>query len=324
MNVARALCRRRAVLAGSVLGLVVLAAAACSGSGHGRAHPVFFGVDVPRASPARIAALAAEVGKRPSVVALFVKLDSAVPADQLATIARAGRTPFVTLEPWAQNMKPHVDVTSPQYSLRTLIDGSHNAQLRRIAHQLAAFGRPLYLRFAHEMNANWYPWGEAVNGNRPGQYVAAWRHVHDVMAPIVGDRVRWVWSPNIANGKTGTHILLHELYPGDRYVDYVGLTGYAHGARSAASTFGPTVDGLKTITAKPILLSEIGVEGSEAEKADWLRSLGTYIESEPRIRGFVYFDTSRETTGASGEYRIDGSAAYTKALRQTLDVLGVE
>jgi beta-mannanase len=30
------------------------------------------------------------------------------------------------------------------------------------------------------MNGNWFSWSERTNVNQPGEYVAAWRHVHDI------------------------------------------------------------------------------------------------------------------------------------------------
>ena len=30
------------------------------------------------------------------------------------------------------------------------------------------------------MNGWWWPWSEQLNGNNPGEFVAAWRHVHDI------------------------------------------------------------------------------------------------------------------------------------------------
>ncbi len=63
--------------------------------------------------------------------------------------------------------------------------GAADAVIRARARAVAAFGRPMFLRFAHEMNANWYPW-DGTTASTPGthdgpsKYVAAWRHVHDV------------------------------------------------------------------------------------------------------------------------------------------------
>ena len=47
------------------------------------------------------------------------------------------------------------------------------------------------------MNGSWFPWSEGVNGNRAGEYVAAWRHVHDIFTAVGATNVTWVWCPNV-------------------------------------------------------------------------------------------------------------------------------
>nr|WP_285320774.1 hypothetical protein [Pseudarthrobacter sp. lyk4-40-TYG-27] len=49
------------------------------------------------------------------------------------------------------------------------------------------------------MNSNWYPWSEQGNGNGPGDYVSACRHVHDVVASTGATNITWVWNPNVPN-----------------------------------------------------------------------------------------------------------------------------
>ena len=51
--------------------------------------------------------------------------------------------------------------------------------------QAADWGHwPFFLRFDWEMNGFWFPWNEGVNGNKPGEFVAAWRHVHDIFTEV--------------------------------------------------------------------------------------------------------------------------------------------
>ena len=51
------------------------------------------------------------------------------------------------------------------------------------------------------MNGNWFAWMEGVNGNQPGEYVAAWRHVHDIFTAVGATNVSWVWCPNVDPGR---------------------------------------------------------------------------------------------------------------------------
>ncbi|UQX90265.1 hypothetical protein M6D93_09755 [Jatrophihabitans telluris] len=280
--------------------------------------PRFYGLDVPNGSAAAFTEFAKSVGTPPTVSSVFIKLDSPGITAALAAVP-AGVTPMVSLEPWSQHSR-WGDAQQSRYTLAALSSGTFDAQLRAVGSELAAAQRPLYLRFAHEMNGAWYPWAQAVNGNQAGQYIAAWRHVHDLIAPILGQRTSWVWAPNIFAGTPKGAPRLAGLYPGDDYVDLVGLSGYSHGD-SVASTYCPTVAALQHLSTRPLLLAEIGVEGSE--QASWLAQLGPFMAANPRIRGFVYYDTTPETTGATGYYRIDKNPASVQALRTSLSGLGI-
>jgi hypothetical protein len=280
-------------------------------------HRVFFGLDVPNGAPSTMAALASKLHATPTVTSLFVKLDT-TSLPQMVEAIPDGITPFVTLEPWSRTSRWD-QFAQPQYSLRSIITGTHDADLLRLARQIAALHRTVYLRFAHEMNGSWYPWAEAVNGNQDSEYQQAWRHVHELMQPVTGKGTLWVWSPNIVTTVAASSPQLRELYPGDGYVDYVGMSGYSHG-QSVPATFCPTVSALEGLTSKPIVLSEIGVDGPN--KANWLRELGPFVKANPKIAGFVYFNTSPQTTGATGNYRIDQHSSDLAALHSSLAQLG--
>ncbi|CUR55233.1 exported hypothetical protein [metagenome] len=275
----------------------------------------FFGIDVPQADVSTVSALADRLGCAPSVMNRFVKLDSDFDATDLAGLALAGRTPMVSLEPWLWSMNVG-EGPAPAYSLARIARGDHDAALRSIARTLATHDDTVLLRFAHEMNADWYPWSIGTNGNSPAGYVSAWRHVHDVMAPIA-PQARWVWAP-VATWWPDP-LPLRLVYPGDAYVDYVAVSGYGH-AGTARDTYGDWYDEVRTLTSKPAILSEIGADGED--KVRWIDSLPAFLDDRPGIAGFVWFNTSPETTGATGDYRIDDSTEHLDAFRHALHAIG--
>ena len=276
--------------------------------------PPFFGLDVPRGDMAESERVGGLVGCRPTVVSAFVKLDSAFDAAELADLSAGGRTPLITLEPWSWRMG-HGQPESPAYALRRLVEGAWDAQLQRIARVLATHPGPVMVRFAHEMNAGWYPWGTGVNGNVPDHYVYAWRHVHQVMAAVAPD-LTWVWAPVAAWWPDAPP--LAAFYPGDAYVDLVGVTGYGHSG-TAEDTFGAWWRETRRLTRKPVVLAEVGADGPD--KSRWIASLGPFLERRPDVLGFVWFNTSAATTGATGEYRIDDEPESLSTFRSLLDRL---
>ncbi|MBA1332297.1 endoglucanase, partial [Candidatus Endoriftia persephone str. Guaymas] len=76
--------------------------------------------------------------------------------------------------------------------------------------------RRVYIRLAHEMNGDWYPWSARSVGENPADYIAMWRHVHDAATAIgLGrEHVQWVWSVNASDhGSYGW--IAEDYYPGD-------------------------------------------------------------------------------------------------------------
>jgi hypothetical protein len=274
-------------------------------------HRIFFGVDVPSSRHADAQRFGAKVGYAPSVQNIFVKLDSSFTVATLQELGQDGVEPMISLEPWAIASR-WTGKPMPQYRLAALTSGRYDAQLEAIGAVLKDYGKPVLLRFAHEMNGGWYPWAESVNGNRPGDYVAAWRHVYALLRAGNAE-VRMIWAPN-AIGKASPGSSLPELYPGDRWVDAVGLTGYGHG-NSATASLEPTFRALTALTHRPVILAETGADGSG--KLAWLRSLGPFLTAHPSIEGFVWFDTTVATTGASGDYAIS-TPAEASAFHQML------
>jgi beta-mannanase len=226
----------------------------------------------------------------------------------LEAVTARGAVPVVTWEPWVAGR----GVAQPAYSLDRITAGDFDPYLRRWAEGLRAFGRPVMLRFAHEMNGNWYPWSEGVNGNGPGDYVAAWRHVHDLVAAAGTGQVSWVWSPNVAYDGSAP---LAALYPGDRYVDWVGLDGYNWGAsrpgkrwQSFETIFGPTLAEIAHITRKPLMLGEVASSEVAGDKAAWIADFFAALRRHPQIRAFVWFEHDKET-----DWRIRSSEAARNA-----------
>src|SRR4030095_12525846 len=138
------------------------------------------------------------------------------------------------------------------------------------ARGLAAFGRPVLLRFAHEMHDHpGYPWAEGVNGNTAADYLEAWRHVRRRFAAQGAHNVRWVWNPNtMGGGTTEDHERAYaRLYTGDGEVDWVVLDIFNTGRELdwGAPRWRPFDEILAgpyaaagRVSCRPLLLPEVG------------------------------------------------------------------
>ena len=278
------------------------------------AHPVFYGVSASDA--VTISRTTTIVGRQPSVENIFVKLDSPhFDLSTMRTIDAAGRTPMLTLEPWSWRAKQGT-TDQPDYTLATIYTGQHDQDLKRIARTMAQFAKPVLLRFAHEMNGWWYPWAESENNNAAGEYIKAWRHTHDLFRAAGARNARWVWAPN-ALTPGHPQPSLAELYPGDAYVDVLGMTAFGHGP-SVEDTIGATYRALAQLSDKPIIIAETGADGPH--KTTWIAGFGPFVRAHSRIYGFVWGNATR-ASGATGDYRFDDTERNIVTFRKTLSVL---
>ncbi|WP_414171920.1 glycoside hydrolase family 26 protein [Clavibacter tessellarius] len=175
-----------------------------------------------------------------------VDFTNPAPIAGLTSVAARGADSLLTWEPW----KGGAGTSQPAYSNARIVAGDQDAYIRSWGADLAKYGKTVYLRYGHEMNGNWYPWSDGVNGNAPGSYVQAWKHVHDLVVAQGATNVKWVWSPNVPYpGSTD----LASLYPGSDQVDVVALDGYNWGSAPGqrwtdpAALFGPGIDRLRAV-----------------------------------------------------------------------------
>src|SRR3954451_85987 len=150
---------------------------------------------------------------------------------------------MVSWEPWKPVPVALGDAQGlPQrgYRNRDILHGVQDRYIRRFARSLATFRGTVYLRYAHEMNGDWYPWS-----HEPRMYALAWRRVVRLFHAVGANNVRFVWSvnPNQYQGKRPWLAHLRLYWPGMRWVDYVGSTlidfGVLRRARYQISRFAP-------------------------------------------------------------------------------------
>ncbi|MDT3444638.1 glycosyl hydrolase [Pseudofrankia sp. BMG5.37] len=221
-------------------------------------------------------------------------------ADALDKVARLGMMPIVAWEPWDYTVVPKNDKLrgeQPKYQLSRIIDGSFDSYIRSWARGVKKLDYTIGMRFAHEMNGYWYPWSEQANGNKPGDYVRAWRHVHDIFAAEGARNVVWIWSPNISYQNSTP---LAELYPGDAYVDWVGFSGYYGTAgleayKSFDELFDSSIAEVSRITPKPIVITETGAADGAGRKAEWIAQLFDSLPRHPEIIGVIWQEAMKET-----------------------------
>ncbi len=229
----------------------------------------------------------------------------AFPVNEARMLWRRGIMPHYTWEPWNTALGP---ADPAQIHLRDVIDGTWDDYITARAREFAAVRLPILVRWGHEFNGNWYPWGIANNDADPSRYVRAYRHVHDLVESAGARNVQWVWAFNNGASPDEAYNDPAAAYPGDDYVDWVGIDGYNWGfgpswdpAADHWTSFDGTFDAAYATARavapnRPVMLGEFASTEDGGDKAQWFRELNATLSTGayPELKLLTYFDLNKE------------------------------
>ncbi len=200
--------------------------------------------------------------------------------------------------------------------LGAITSGKYDALVRARARAIRDFGHPIFLRFAAEMNGDWLPWSGAENGRDPSRYVAAWRRVHRIFSQEGATNAVWVWCPNSDDVPAARWNHFSRYYPGDAYVDWVGIDGYNWGTTRVWSQWRSFRSIFARVYAayagrKPIMVAETSSAEEGGSKGTWIRnSLHEMKTRFPEMRALVWFEVNKEN-----DWRASSSSSSLTAYR---------
>jgi hypothetical protein len=230
-------------------------------------------------SMTELSALTRAIGKKPNMIEYYVPWGQPLNQTWVLNLVNDGILPLIQFEP----AKP---------SIAAIASGASDSYATTLAETIKNLDVPIVLSFGHEMNGNWFNWG--TQDTSAADFVQAWKRIHDIFAEVGASSVIWLWDVNVTYPVP--NIALQPLYPGDAYVDWIGLTGYYNigaGGRSTFDTlFEPTMEQVREFSQKPFLIAETGVSPS-SEKPTEIRDLFTGVADHADVLGFVWFNYNK-------------------------------
>lgn len=249
------------------------------------------------------------------------------PREKVMTVWRAGKIPFVRLFMHAGS--PVGNDNPPEqypgiYSLQNIIDGKFDLELKAWADAARNSNIPILVEFGTEENAYWGPWAGIFNGggettgygdptfpDGPERFRDSYRHIVTLFRAEGATNVTWFFhmvqwfKPNYAWESFANY------FPGDNYVDWLGLSTYGEGPlpdgsymsfEQALQTYrDPDYPGnygdITSISAKPLALVELGVP-EIPQKPLWIRDMLTTLLSGryPRLQAISWWNSADVNT----------------------------
>ena len=240
-------------------------------------------------------------GVHPQIVAQYLQFGVSYNPDLACQVAQHGGELLVQWDPTT-------------VSLQHITNGGWDRYIKRFALDVRAAQVPIVLSFGHEMNGDWYHWGNTFV--TPRTFKAAWRHVHHVFAKLRVHNVTWCWDVNVwlpgFTGKSNYGITsARRWWPGARYVDWIGLDAYYEvPGETFRSLFQYCLGALHGISHKPVLIAETGAAEGPFQ-AQQIRSLFSGLRRN-NVIGAVYFNSN---LNVRYKWRIEGQPAAIAAFR---------
>lgn len=222
-------------------------------------------------------------------------------------VVKNGKVPMITWEPWVSGFVREGLKPLPERELRSLKDiasGNYDFYIKEWAKTAVLWGKPFFLRFAHEMTNDQYPWGPS-NGNTADDYKQAWWHVKQIFDSLGANNVIWVWCPYRQNSLN--------YYPGKESVDWVAMDVFNYGEilygeddrrwMSFDELASPLYSDLVKLQ-KPIMLAEVGCSDIGGPRDVWFREMAEQLGKKfNSIKIIVLFENPTDLT--SKEWEID-------------------
>jgi hypothetical protein len=254
--------------------------------------------------PTGVAAFESAIGRKLAYDLHFQGWTTAFGPSSMADDAANGRVPLIALNCGDSDAR--------------VAAGADDATINAQAAAAKAFGHPIFLRYFWEFNlpdtapgrAPCYdPATDLPNGKfSPTNFIAAWRHMHQLYVAAGATNVIWVWDES-GGGPTPA-----EYYPGADVVDWVGLDYYDRIDDPFLTNDSPFLNDTAQYN-KPIMICETAAN-ADYQAQYFPQIVAGLTQTYPLVKAISFFDSKGGVTTGDWSLTPAGIAGFT-AMGQT-------
>lgn len=212
----------------------------------------------------------------------------------------------------------------------SVLKGHYDRFLNTYAKAVADFGHPVLFRLGNEMNGDWCPYSSYNTSRDTMMFKEFYKYIFYIFKKNGANNVIWVWNPNgqsFPNYKWNEDVM---YYPGDEYVDVIGLTAYntgtyyyAHGERwqSFDELYSPIYNRYVNLFNQPMMITEFSSASRGGDKNAWIQNAFDSIREYPRIRAAIWWNGA-DKDPANGQiarsYYVDETPAIMQTFKNNL------
>ncbi|AOY76751.1 glycoside hydrolase family 26 protein [Clostridium formicaceticum] len=250
----------------------------------------------------------------------YQTLETNFPMEEMLSAYRNNKYVELTL----QTEHSQNDNASVTYDL---LNGKYDDFLNQYARDMKAFGHPVLFRLNNEMNGDWCVYSSYFSSNDTELFKAVWRYIYGIFKENGVDNALWVWNPHDISfpGFKWNHYLTY--YPGDDYVDIIGLTGYNTGTyykgeywRGFNEVYDDFYEEYLSIFEYPFMITEFGASSIGGDKIGWIKDMFANIHRFDNIKVAIWWNGIDWDEGKNPAriYKLDETDEMLEVFRQGL------
>lgn len=238
--------------------------------------------------------------------------------EELQTAYEQGKTVELTLQTTYEEK-------SNFEGMYDILDGKYDSYFKEYANNLKDFNHPVLFRLNNEMNGDWCEYSAYHYSKDTDIFNEVWRYIHNIFEKEGVENVLWVWNPHdISFPKFNWNHYLN-YYPGDEYVDIVGLTGYNNGTyyegevwRDFEEIYDPVYEEYSEIFEQPLMITEFSANSVGGDKIEWINDMFDKMKKYDRIKVAIWWNGIDwdEDMNPARIYRLDESEEMLNTFKE--------
>ncbi len=210
--------------------------------------------------------------------------------------------------------------------LYEVLSGVHDESIDELISRIMMLDEPVLFRPNNEMNGDWCGYNGMYTHKDTAVYRTFWRWLHDRFDQAGAENVIWVWNPNWGDFPSAQWNSYLNYFPGEAYVDVIGLTGYNTGTyypdetwRSFDEIYLPMLwEYNRHFSDFPYMITEFGSSATGGDKGAWIASALEMVE-KMNIKAAVWWnhvDYDKSRGAISRGYKFDNDRDMLSVFRR--------
>lgn len=192
-----------------------------------------------------------------------------------------------------------------------LLNGVFDEEIAILAQTIKKYERPVLFRLFNEMNGDWCLYSAHHLGLDTDIFKEAYRYVYRIFEKEGANvYALWVWNPNKDSFPNYLWNSESAYYPGDEYVDIIGLTAYNTGNyypgeywKSFSELYDDLYQNYVERYSQPLMITEFASASRGGDKVNWTWDMLSRIDAMKKIKVAVWWN--------GADYDVDRSEART-------------